>query len=181
MWQRHASGGLRHHARTGYACSALRLRCRSASAAVQFGALLRGTHARCHASCLSTHAHLSSLTFTAMQERAREHGQSLCPVLTQRTRRRARVLGARGHRQDLAQAWQWLLQWARAAATAKELGDFGARSDTKTKKMQGHLGKRGSVFCPLVVCAGLARATFWGRFPAPFCRVCCPGEHKCGL
>ena len=27
------------------------------------------------------------------------------------------VLGARGHRQDLAQAWQWLLQWARAAAT----------------------------------------------------------------
>jgi hypothetical protein len=114
------------------------------------------------------------------EERAREHGQSLCPVLTQRTRRRARVLGARGHRQDLAQAWQWLLQWARAAATAKELGDFGARSDTKTKNA-GASWKRGSVFCPLVVCAGLARATFRGRCPAPLFRVCCPGEHKCGL
>jgi hypothetical protein len=38
-------------------------------------------------------------------------------VLTQRTRRRGRVLGARGHRQDLVQAWQQLLQRARAAAT----------------------------------------------------------------
>jgi hypothetical protein len=83
-----------------------------------------------------------------MQERAREHGQSLCPVLTQRTRRRARVLGARGHRQDLAQAWQWLLQWARAAATAKELGDFGARSDTKTKKCRGILEKGGPFSVP---------------------------------
>ena len=67
--------------------------------------------------CLSTRAHPSSLTFTAMQERVREHGQSSCTVLTQRTRRRAHVLGARGHRQDLVQAWQWLLQRARAAAT----------------------------------------------------------------
>ena len=41
------------------------------------------------------------------------------------------------------------------------------RALTQKRKMQGHLGKKGSVFCPLVVCAGLARATFWGRFPSP--------------
>jgi hypothetical protein len=68
---------------------------------------------------------------------------------------------------------RWCAQPGRAlphnsgAAIAKELGDFGARSDTKTKKCRGILEKGGSVFCPLVVCAGLARATFWGRFPAP--------------
>ena len=55
------------------------------------------------------------------------------------------------------------------------------RALTQKRKMQGHLGKRGSVFCPLVVCAGLARATFWGRCPAPLFSCVCPGEHKCGL
>ena len=55
------------------------------------------------------------------------------------------------------------------------------RALTQKRKMQGHLGKRGSVFCPPVLCAGLARATFWGRFLAPLFSCVCPGEHKCGL